>query len=378
MAPTQPVGQPPIQARPPVQAGTQQASGTATRREEPATSRSRQELLEEKHDVAAEPKEVTPRQPSAEEEEKYSPPLAPNELCPRKPSGRLGRVINVITNSFAVRLACKEVYMYLCTFDPEIPPEKVGERRAVLRRFSRQLRDTAGDGYAFLDAHSSCELPRMLCLLSCCRSRCNGWHVCFLLLLFLLSCNHMSWSLLLVLVLLFLVCSSSASNMHVTVVLLPCIVSQPTSVLSLFRWCFDGANVIAIRRLPGELRLESGELAITVRSAMPSIAICPHIPFVFGFPCCQLWNGGSEALFPFYVDTSCSPWARSPINTPCLSSTAAFGCALQFFSVCHTLPHIAPVVHTHPLTYFACLCSLPSLSSLSPAPSPPLSTVDPR
>lgn len=72
---------------------------------------------------------------------RYQPPLDVKDVCTRKAPGTAGTPIQVTTNVFPLRFTPTHIHRWVVEFDPQIPPEKVKQRRIVFGRFGPTLRN---------------------------------------------------------------------------------------------------------------------------------------------------------------------------------------------------------------------------------------------
>lgn len=81
-------------------------------------------------------------------------PLSTGDVCLRKEPGTAGAPVRVTTNVFPLQFTPKVIHRWVVEFDPQIPPERIKQRRIVFGRFARTLREQ----FSFFSFDGTCLL----------------------------------------------------------------------------------------------------------------------------------------------------------------------------------------------------------------------------
>jgi aubergine-like protein len=116
----------------------------------------------EKAPAVVAPKAITPPKAQAavsfDDVEEGPAPLSANEVCNRMNIGSDGKPCSVITNTFKLEFLPQVVHRYIVEFEPEIPPERIKQRRITLSKFKQLI--FAHFGQNFFDGTTLLGLTR--------------------------------------------------------------------------------------------------------------------------------------------------------------------------------------------------------------------------
>lgn len=79
-----------------------------------------------------------------EDEDPSTRALAASEIRSRMTMGNAGKYVDLVSNTFELTFNIPQVFRYVVEFTPLIPPERLTQRKIVLRRFKQELQSTYG------------------------------------------------------------------------------------------------------------------------------------------------------------------------------------------------------------------------------------------
>jgi aubergine-like protein len=91
--------------------------------------------------------EVKVSSDSSENEDESRRPLRAEELCARMPLGKSGKSTQLVSNTFQLNFIPTQVFRYVVEFEPEIPPERIKQRRIVLGKFRDEVKKVYGENF---------------------------------------------------------------------------------------------------------------------------------------------------------------------------------------------------------------------------------------